>query len=145
MADDLTLVSIAWRKRRRNHRLLFGTPYRWVRLDWRRRCAAFKPGQIFAYERWRANKYGTQSWQVFVVKTISTTGSGQRIAGVMPGGELLLSAHGAAASKRVLKTFDQLSDVCPIDSISENRWRQIACLQSTGLSHLAAISLMERS
>jgi hypothetical protein len=137
MASELTTVSIAWRKRRRNHRLIFGAPYRWVRLDWRRRLAAFTPGQIFAYERWRANKYGTQSWQIFVVKAGRHKTCVQRIPGVFPGAELLLAAYGSTASKRLLKCFDQLGKTEPLERISEHRWKQISYLKEAGLWPLA--------
>ncbi|MEO0883037.1 MAG: DUF2840 domain-containing protein [Pseudomonadota bacterium] len=141
MANNLTAVSIAWRKRRRNHRLLFGTPYRWVRLNWRRRLAVFQPDQIFGYERWHANKYGTQSWQIFVVKAVSPTMLTQRIPGIMPGGELLLFADGPTASKCLLKTFDRLAKSDPLELFSECRWRQISCLQSADLLTLAHLNM----
>jgi len=141
MADNLTLVSITWRKRRRHHRLLFGTPYRWIRLDWRRRLAAFQPGQIFGYERWQANRYGTQTWQVFVVVARAPNERASDIPGVRPGADLLLSAYGKAASKRALTLFDQLSEVTQLDALSEGSWRQAGTLFATKLDPLTPLIL----
>ena len=65
---DLIAVLIAYRKSRINHRLRFGSPVNEVRLGWHRKLAVFQPGQIFGYERWRADQYGTQDWRFFVLQ-----------------------------------------------------------------------------
>lgn len=144
MADNLTLVSIAWRKRRRNHRLLFGTPYRLIRLDWRRRLAAFNPGQTFGYERWQANRYGTQTWQIFVARTSATGERVSDIPGIRPGADLLFSAYGKTASKRALKLFDHLSETAALETLSECEWRQIGVLFGTHLETVTPLILEAR-
>lgn len=123
---DLTTASVSWRKKRRNHRILFGEPIRWVRLDWQRKLAVFQPGQIFGYERWRGDKYGTQLWQIFVVRAVPSGQSAERIPGVRPGAETLLSAQGKDRAKRALKLIEQVkihTDDCALDV---ERWSMIA-------------------
>ena len=145
MAHELTTVSIAWRKRRRNHRLLFGKPTRWVRLDWRRRLAVFEPGQLFGYERWRANQYGTQEWQIFILKAAKANTRICQIPGVLPGADLLLSAHGTTGSRRLLKVLDHVSETIRLDVLSEMSWRQIACLWNANMSEIAHLGLESKS
>ncbi|WP_339636732.1 DUF2840 domain-containing protein [uncultured Hyphomonas sp.] len=137
--SDLTLVSVSWRKNRRNHRVLFGAPRRWIRLDWRRRIAVFQPGDIFAYERWSGDRFGTQSWQVFVLQAC-TPGSGlQVLPGIKPGAEILVSAHGKPAAKRLLALLDRLECTRKLGHMSEHDWRQIGLLQTEKLERTATL------
>ena len=135
---SLTVAIISYRKNRQNNRLLFGDPVVRIRRGWRRELVAFTPGQIFAYERWRANKYGTQSWQIFVVKAGHQNDCVQLIPGIFPGAVLLLATYGSTASKRLLNCFEQLGKIEPLERISESRWRQISLLKEAGLWSLAA-------
>ncbi len=125
-SSNLTIVSIAWRKQRRNHRLLFGSPREIVRLDWRRRLAVFETDQIFGYERWRANQYGTIVWQIFVIKAGGPGDRLNEVSGIQPGAEILLSAHGKAAAKRALDMFGVVSEFMPLDEVPEQLWRDIS-------------------
>ncbi len=122
MGDKYTLASIAWRKRQRNHRLLFGTPERLVRLNWQQRLAAFSPGQIFGYERWRANKYGTIEWQIFVLQAATNNRPVSRIPGIFPAATLLVSAHGKPNAKRMLAIFDELAASGKLEDLPAKFW-----------------------
>lgn len=125
MSDDLTIVYLVWRKRRRNYRILFGNPERFVRLDWQRSLAAFKPGQIFGYERWQANKFGTQHWSIHVLEAgqpgdhISTT------AGVKPGAIMLAKREGKSACKGLLNGIDQLRAENVLNDLTATKWRLV--------------------
>lgn len=125
MSDENTLVMLAWRKRRRNYRLLFGDPQRIVSLDWQRSMAAFEPGVIFGYERWLANKYGTQHWSIYIGQTGCPSSALSAIPGVKPGAVLLTRIWGADACKRFLKRLDALREREPIVDISATKWRLI--------------------
>lgn len=128
MDTDLTLVSIAWRKRRRNHRLLFGTPVRWVRLDWHRRLAAFKSGDIFAYERWQGSQFGTSDWRIFVLQTAHSGQYASEVSGIFPGAIVLVKISGKDRCKRFLKLLDALKTNRDLSEYSAGKWRQISLL-----------------
>lgn len=126
MSDDFTLVLLAWRKRRRNHRLLFGHPARKIRLDWQRRLAVFKPGDIFAYERWDANKFGTQNWSISVLQAGRFGDSLTQTDGVRPGAKMLIHQNGKIACKALLATFDALKIHANLDAIPPEKWHLLS-------------------
>lgn len=125
MSDKNTLVMLAWRKRRRNHRLLFGEPQRRIRLDWQRSIAAFQPGDIFGYERWEANKFGTQHWSIYVAQAGQHSNALTVMPGVKPGAVLLTKMWGSDACKRFLKRLDMLRAQSTLSQISATKWRLI--------------------
>lgn len=118
----LTTVSVSWRQKKRNHRLLFGTPLRWVRLDWRRRLAVFEIDQIFGYERWTSGQYGTLQWNVFVLQAGAPGDDLTAVSGVRPGARILLSAYGKDRAKRAIAELEALRLVSPVDEIGAERW-----------------------
>ena len=129
MSEDKphTSVILAYRKNRTNHRLLFGEPVLRVRRGWRRELAAFEPGQIFGYERWQANQYGTQSWRIAICMACNA-GSLTQFPGIMPGIILLLDANGRTRIKRMLAMLDELKawskkGLC---DVPEHQWRTYA-------------------
>lgn len=125
LSDHLTLVTIAYRKRRHNHRIVFGAPVLDIRRDWHRRFAAFEPEQMFGYERWQANQYGTQDWRIFICRA-RYQGAITRVPGVMPGAEILLSAIGKTQVKRALQAIDHLrNDGVALVSVPPHQWRTI--------------------
>lgn len=124
-ARDLTVVQIVYRRKRVNHRIRFGAPAAEARLDWRRKLVAFAPGSVFGYIRWRANRFGTQDWRLFVLRTVSD-GTLAAIPGVMPGADILLATRGVARTKRALITLDALeNDTASLASVSPTYWRQL--------------------
>lgn len=123
VSDNLTAVILSYRKNRHNHRLLFGTPRLRVRRGWRRELAAFATGDVFGYERWQADKYGTQDWSIRVCRA-SGGGPVAAIPGINPGAEILLEAQGKTRVKRCFAALDELkwSGVCLADW-PDFRWR----------------------
>ena len=141
MSDNLTLAAIRWRKNRRNDRILFGAPERLVRLDWQRSLAAFLPGSVFGYERWEANKYGTQSWLIFVLQAVRSNAHFSQIPGVFPGAQILLSVRGKEACKAFLSHLDDIRAKGVVEDSDPLLWEQISHRIQAGVS---ADSLIDR-
>lgn len=133
MSDELTLVLLSWRKRRRNYRLLFGEPKRIIRLDWQRRIAAFLPGSIFGYERWEGNKYGTQSWMIYVAQAKPPACSVSTISGIKPGAELLTVQSGKPACKAFLKLMSEAQRCRVLNQFQPSDWRVLGARLASGL------------
>ena len=100
-----TCVYLHFVQNRISHRLRFGIPQKMVALDKRRKIACFVPGQIIGYSRWSGDKYGTQDWRFYVIRT-GPTSPLSLIPGVKPAAQILLSVTGKAAVKRALKAID---------------------------------------
>ena len=121
----LTAVVIQFRKNRLNHRLLFSAPAFTIRRGWRRELAVFEPEKIFGYERWRANKFGTQDWRLFVCRTCAS-GPVTKIPGVLPGAAVLLEARGKSQVKRALAAMDDLKlEFGALEKVTLERWRAL--------------------
>ncbi len=133
MSDErFTVVIIAYRKKRLNHRLIFGVPVFTIRRDWRRELAAFEAGQVFAYERWHGDKYGTQDWRLFICAAVDG-GSVTNVPGVKPGAEVLLQARGRTRVKRALDAIGALKTTHPaIEKLPVAQWRQLHNSLETG-------------
>lgn len=108
MSDRLTCVQIEFYPEFANHWLRFGEPDHWLDLDRRRALAAFKPGRLFGYVRWRANEYGTQVWRFTIAQSATPSVPLTRVEGVDPGGEVLLRVTGKAKVTRALVQIDVL-------------------------------------
>lgn len=123
--EGVTAVILAYRKNRLNHRLLFGAPVETIRRGWHRQLALFQPGQVFGYERWRANQYGTQSWRITVAKA-ARPGALTLSPGILPGAELWLTVRGKTKVKHALACFDRLNLCHPtFEIIPEHVWREL--------------------
>lgn len=123
VSKNLTVVILSFRKNRHNHRLLFGTPRLRVRRGWRRELAAFAPGDVFGFERWCGDKYGTQSWSIWVCRA-SDGGPVSAIPGINPGADILLEAQGKTRVKRCFAVLDSLKDNnIELASWPEHQWR----------------------
>ena len=134
MSDNLTLAAIRWRKNRHNDRILFGAPERLVRLDWQRSLAAFTPGCVVGYERWEANKFGTQSWLIFVLQAVRPKANLSQIPGVFPGAQILLSVRGKGACKAFLSHLDSIRAKSAIAENDLLLWQQISHRLQAGKS-----------
>ena len=121
----LTAVIVSSRKNRKNHRIVFGEPQMEVRRGWRRKIAAFAPGAVFSYERWRGDQYGTQDWLLFICEA-AAAGAIVKIPGVLPGADILLAAKGKTRVKRVFAAMDQMCGAFgPLEQIPPWRWRRL--------------------
>ena len=125
-AQRLTLVTVAYRKNRANHRLRFGAPVASARRGWHRRLDAFAPGQTFGYIRWTADRYGTQDWRVYALRACGAGASVSRVPGISPGAEVLFSVVGTTRTGRVLRHLDRLeSAVGDLADVSPGYWRAL--------------------
>jgi hypothetical protein len=122
---NLTAVQIVYHKNRTNHRLRFGAPTIEARLDWRRKLVAFSPGMVFGYIRWRANRYGTQDWRLYVLRSVES-GALATVPGVMPGADILLATRGATRTQRALGHLDTLEqDAGGLSQVTDAYWRHL--------------------
>lgn len=141
--DKCTTAIIQYRKNRLNHRIVFGEPIVTIRRDWQRKIACFNFGQVFAYERWRADRYGTQDWRIVVCKA-GDGGSVTQIPGINPGAIMLLNAVGPSRARQAHALFDffKKHESAPLHAIPEYKWRQAANALETGqlASHKACLS-----
>lgn len=125
MSGDYTLAFIAWRKKRRNHRVIFGRPVKRIRLDWQRSIAAFTPGDIFAYERWEANQYGTQHWSISVLQAGAKGERFSKLPGLKPGAHVLARREGVDACKAFFNILDKLQANCVLQTVRPTDWHII--------------------
>jgi len=124
-SKNLTLIAESYRKNRRNHRILFGSTVKVVRRGWRRKFAAFEPDQIFGYERWTGNKYGTQNWSILIGRTLPEP-SGHVAEGITPGVDILLHVKGKIQVLRTLAVLDIIrGSSSELGDISPARWRMM--------------------
>ena len=122
---NLTAVQVVYRKKRINHRLRFGAPLIEARLDWQRRLVAFAPGSVFGYIRWRANRFGTQDWRLFVLRSVES-GALATIPGIMPGADILLATRGTTRTQRALGFLDRLEQgVGGLSQVTDAYWRHL--------------------
>ena len=135
MTDDrYTAVVIQYRKKRLNHRLIFGEPALHVRRGWRRKLACFKAGQIFGYERWRGDHYGTQDWRLYVCLALGG-GAVNAAPGIIPVADILFLARGATRVRRALALINSITarNESPAN-IKAHRWRILHNELETGAS-----------
>ena len=128
MSARLTALHEHYRKKRYNHRVVFGQPLRRVRRGWRSRYAVFAAGQVFGYERWLANQYGTQVWTLTIGKAVQS-GDHTRMPGIKPGAEIWVMAKGKTQVKRLFTALDAMkkAGIKPED-VCEHRWRNIGLM-----------------
>lgn len=140
----LTAVLVSYRKNRRNHRILFGTHKMTIRRGWHRSMAVFAAGQIFGYERWDANRFGTQNWHVCVCQAPKSNAI-ERIPGIQPGALSLLQASGQRRVQRVFGVLDQLETLAvEAEYMPAHHWREIHNWIETGVQKEALLDLVRR-
>jgi len=124
----LTALHEHYSKKRYNHRVVFGRPLRRVRRGWRSRYAVFAAGQVFGYERWFANQYGTQVWTLCIGKAVQG-GYFTRLPGIKPGADIWVLAKGKTQVKRLFSALDAMKEagIKPED-VCEHRWRNIGLM-----------------
>jgi hypothetical protein len=128
MSARLTALHEHYRKKRYNHRVVFGEPLRRVRRGWRSQYAIFAAGQVFGYERWEANKYGTKIWTFTIGRAVSG-GHFTRLQGVKPGADIWVVAKGKTQVKRLFTALDEMKNAgFKPENICEHRWRNIGLM-----------------
>lgn len=123
--QSLTLLHERYRKNRINSRVIFGQPVRHVRRGWHSKHAVFQPEQVFGYERWSGNKFGTQHWSIHVGQAVRS-GYCTRLPGIRPGADIWLTANGKAQVQKFFIALDEMNKhgLNP-EYISEHRWRDL--------------------
>ena len=94
MSAALTAVSIVFIPQRLSVYLRFGKPLAWREVDRRRRLALFSAGSTFCRVCRRSNAYGTTHWELSILQAQAPFQGLQKVAGVAPGGALLLHVQG---------------------------------------------------
>jgi len=124
--EALTRVDLAFYPDTVNHWLRFGEPLHIEILDRRRSRAIFTPCAVFAYVRWQANEYGTQSWRCFILQATEPGHVVTGVAGVHPGARILVNVRGSTYSKRLLAFLDNLEKCAGnLCNVSPAYWRQV--------------------
>ena len=68
MSRSLTRATILFLEGKVNDRVRFGLAAGERILDRRCRIAMFAPGSLFGYVQWRANRFGTELWRLWVLR-----------------------------------------------------------------------------
>lgn len=134
MASDLTLVSLAAVETRLSARLIFGAPYLICETGRQGRIAAFKPGDVFGYERKRADYRAAGGWQFHVMQAGAQGDRISRIPGVVPGGILLLSALQHHHARRALEAARMVLEHAEPGMLSPAFWQRVSTQLQAGLA-----------
>lgn len=121
-----TYVELYWVEGKCEHWLRFGKPKSDVIIDRRGRKLTFGEGQVLALVRWASNDYGTVRSQLDIIRCVSSGEPFTTLAGVDPGGDILLSISGWPKVERVFKLIDTI-DALGIDhcEVSPEHWRHV--------------------
>ena len=121
---ELTRATVLFVPERVNDRVRFGAPAAERIIDRRCRFDLFSPDAVFGYIRWRADRYGTELWRLWVLQAARPGERAQTVPGIAPGAHIWLSAGGVARVKRALALIDAI-EVQALDpaSLPESYWR----------------------
>lgn len=122
----LTWVELVWYEKRIERWIRFGEVRDERIVDRRRRQVAFAPGDIFAFVRWQANDRGTVGSRLDIVQAVAPGRPCSTVAGVAPGGELLLRLSGWPTVQKALAVIDAVEQlgVQPA-AAAPDYWRQV--------------------
>ena len=126
LARALTWVELVWFEKRIERWIRFGQVRDERILDRRRRLVGFAPGDVFAFVRWQANDRGTVGSRLDIVQAVEPGKPCSTVAGVTPGGELLLRLSGWPTVQKALAAIDsvELMGVEPA-AAAPDHWRQV--------------------
>ena len=124
MTRSLTRATHLFLDGKVNDRVRFGKPAAERIIDRRCRVELFAPGKVFGYVQWRANRYGTELWRVWVLQAGSPGERLQTVQGIAPGAHIWLSLAGQARVSRALELIDAI-EAQGIDpaQVPESYWR----------------------
>lgn len=130
----MTRVELIHVEKRIEHWLRFGRPVREQIVDRRRRIFVFGPGSVFAFVRWEGNDYGTIASRLAILRAVERGEPFQTIAGVDPGGDLLLAVEGWAKVERTFQIVDAVEaiGIDPAD-VAPTYWRHVHNRLTLGL------------
>lgn len=94
-------------------------------MNWQRKIAAFQPGSIFAYERWEANKYGTQLWSIQILQAACPGDEITRVHGINPGAKILGAQNGKANCNALLSLLDEFGTQGLIYQVQPEDWPRL--------------------
>ncbi len=120
----LTRVTILFLAERVNDRVRFGAPRSTRIIDRRCRVELFEPGAVFAYIQWRANRYGTEHWRLWVLQAARAGDRAETVPGIAPGAHIWLSTGGITQVTRALTLIDAIeAQALDPASLPESYWR----------------------
>ena len=120
----LTRATVLFLPERVNDRVRFGTPAAERIIDRRCRVELFEPGAVFAYIQWRANRYGTEYWRLWVLQAASSGERTETVRGIAPGAHIWMSAGGVTKVARALALIDAIeAQALDPASLPESYWR----------------------
>ncbi|WP_428393466.1 DUF2840 domain-containing protein [Lichenicoccus sp.] len=120
----LTRVTVLFLPERVNDRVRFGTPAAERIIDRRCRVDLFEPGAVFGYVQWRANRYGTEHWRLWVLQAVPRGERAETVPGVAPAAHIWLSAGGVARVTRTLALIDAIeAQALDPAALPESYWR----------------------
>lgn len=132
-AGELTEVELVWIEKQTEHWIRFGHETSERLIDRRRRCVTFAPESVFALVRWAANRFGTVSSHLYVVRTARPGQGFQTVPSVTPGGDVLLHVASWPKVERVLGHIDAIEalriDPC---AVAPDHWRHLHNRLATG-------------
>ncbi|MFM1960397.1 MAG: hypothetical protein RL588_1914 [Pseudomonadota bacterium] len=122
----LTWVELVWYEKRIERWIRFGQVRHERILDRRRRLVGFAPGDVFAFVRWQANERGTVGSRLDILQAVDPGGRCSTVAGVTPGGELLLRLSGWPSVQKALAAIDAVERVgVEPTAAAPDYWRQV--------------------
>jgi hypothetical protein len=123
-SSGLTRVTLVYMAGQTNIWLRFGHPLYERHLDSMRRQLDFRADALFGRVHWEGNDYGTTCWRLQVLRTVHAGAMASRIAGVEPGGEIILDVSCHNKVHRVLALIDAIEAqrIDPAD-VSPAYWR----------------------
>jgi hypothetical protein len=121
-----THVELDWLEGKQEHWLRFGAPVSDTIIDRRRRRLTFCEGQLFAFVRWASNDYGTIRSQLDILRCVAAGEPFTTLAGVDPGGDILLSMSGWPKVERTFGLIDTIeaSGIDPCE-VAPDHWRHV--------------------
>ena len=108
MTRSLTRATHLFLDGKVNDRVRFGKPAAERIIDRRCRVELFEPGQVFGYVQWRANRYGTELWRVWVLQAGRPGARLETVPGIAPGAHIWLGLAGQARVGRALELVDAI-------------------------------------
>ncbi len=130
----LTRVTVLFLAERVNDRVRFGTPTAERIIDRRARIELYAPGAVFGYVQWRADRYGTQLWRLWVLQAAKPGERAETVPGVAPAAHIWLSAAGMARVTRALALIDAIeSQGLDPATLPESYWRTVHNRLAAGL------------